>query len=171
MQDVPFENKIESYIKNEWGFNVYLAGYQSNKRGVMVLINTNFEVEVCHVIKDPNGNYIILELKIKNQKITLVNFKDQMKTNLCFMKKLNKKIKEIDNDNVIICGDFNLVMDPDLDTENYKHVNNPKARMVVKEMLNEQEYMDAWRLLNEDIKGFTWKKLNPVRKQARLHYF
>ena len=66
-------------------------------------------------------------------------------------------------------------MDPDLDTENYKHVNNPKARarIVVKDLLEEQEYMDAdaWRFLNEDKKGFIWKKLNPVRKQARLDFF
>ena len=64
-------------------------------------------------------------------------------------------------------------MDPDLDTENYKHVNNPKARIVVKDLLEEQEYMDAdaWRFLNEDKKGFIWKNLNPVRKQARLDLF
>ena len=64
-------------------------------------------------------------------------------------------------------------MDPDLDTENYKHVNNPKARIVVKDLLEEQEYMDAdaWRFLNEDKKEFIWKKLNPVRKQARLDFF
>ena len=62
-------------------------------------------------------------------------------------------------------------MDPDLDTENYKQVNNPKAKIVVKDLLEELEYMDACRILNEDKKGFTWKKLNPVRKQARLDYF
>ena len=64
-------------------------------------------------------------------------------------------------------------MDPDLDTENYKHVNNPKARIVVKDLLEEQEYMDAdaWRFLNEDKKEFIWKKLNPVRNQARLDFF
>ena len=64
-------------------------------------------------------------------------------------------------------------MDPDLDTKKYKHVNNPKARIVVKDLLEEQEYMDAdaWRFLNEDKKGFIWKKLNPVRKQARLDFF
>ena len=41
LQDVHLENKMESYIKNEWGFNVYLAGFQSNKRDVMILLNNN----------------------------------------------------------------------------------------------------------------------------------
>ena len=29
----------------------------------------------------------------------------------------------------IICGDFSLVQDQDLDTYNYLHVNNPKAKV------------------------------------------
>ena len=62
-----------------------------------------------------------------------------------FYEDIKQKIKEFENDNVIICGDFNLVMDPDLDTENYKQVNNTKARIVVKDLLEELEYMDAWR--------------------------
>ena len=62
-------------------------------------------------------------------------------------------------------------MDPDLDIENYIHVNTPKARIVVKDLLEELECMDAWRTLIEDKKGFTWKKLNPIKKQTRLDYF
>ena len=103
--------------------------------------------------------------------ITLVNLYGPNEDRPMFYEDIKQKIKEFENDNVIICGDFNLVMDPDLDTENYKQVNNPKARIVVKDLLEELEYMDAWRILNEDKKGFTWKKLNPVRKQARLDYF
>ena len=33
------------------------------------------------------------------------------------------------------------------------------------------DYMDAWRFLNEEKRGFTWKRLNPEKKQARLDYF
>ena len=171
LQDVHLENKMESYITSEWGFKVYLAGFKSNKRGVMILLNNNFEQEVYRVLKDPNGNYIILEIKIKDQMITLVNLYGPNEDRPIFYEDIKQKIKEFENDNVIICGDFNLVMDPDIDTENYKQVNNPKARIVVKDLLEELEYMDAWRILNEDKKGFTWKKLNPVRKQARLDYF
>ena len=62
-------------------------------------------------------------------------------------------------------------MDPVLDCEKYKHINNPKARAVVKELLDDLDYMDAYRLINDDTKGFTCRKLNPEKKQARLDYF
>ena len=52
----------------------------------------------------------------------------------------------------IICGGLNLIIDPELDCENYKHVNNPKARTVVKDLLDELEFMDAYRLINEEKK-------------------
>ena len=51
----------------------------------------------------------------------------------------------MDNDRAIICGDWNLIIDPDLDCENYKHIDNPKARGVVKEFLEDLDYMDAYR--------------------------
>ena len=73
LQDVHIENKMENFIKNEWGYSTYLSGLSSNKRGVMVLINNNFDQEVTKVVKDPNGNFIILEIIVQKQKITLAN--------------------------------------------------------------------------------------------------
>ena len=87
--------------------------------------------------------------------ISLVNLFGPNEDRPMFYEDIKQKIKEFENFNVIICGDFNLVMDPDLDTENYKQVNNHKARIVFKDLLEELEYMDAWRILNEDKKGFT----------------
>ena len=165
------ENKMENYVKNEWGFSVYLSGLTSNQRGVMVLINNNFDQEVTKVIRDTNGNFIILEIIVQKQKITLANIYGPNEDKPQFYNNLKQKIDELGNDNVIICGDWNLVIDPNVDTENYKSINNPHARSVVVSFLDELEYMDAWRLLNEDKKGFTWRRLQPEKKQARLDYF
>ena len=73
LQDVHIENKMENFIKNEWGYSIYLSGLSSNKRGVMVLINNNFDQEVTKVVKIPNGNFIIMEITVQKQKITLAN--------------------------------------------------------------------------------------------------
>ena len=58
------------------------------------------------------------------------------------------------------------MLDLNLDTENYKAINNPNSRSVVLSLLDNMDYMDAWRILNEDKKGFSWKRLHPERKQA-----
>ena len=88
-----------------------------------------------------------------------------------FYKNLKQKTDEFETENVIICGDWNLVLDPSLDTENCKTIYNPNARSVVLSLLDNMDYTDAWRILNEDKKGFIWKRLHPERKQAGLDYF
>ena len=42
-------------------------------RGVMLLLNNNFEQKVKKVKKDKNGNYIILGIEIQRKDITLAN--------------------------------------------------------------------------------------------------
>ena len=41
----------------------------------------------------------------------------------------------------------------------------------MKEFLEDLDYIDSYRLINDDKKGYTWRKLNPEKKQARLDYF
>ena len=64
---------MESYVKNEWGYKIFMAGLTSNKRGVMVLLNNNFQHNIGRIVTDPNGNFLILEITVKGKKITLVN--------------------------------------------------------------------------------------------------
>ena len=87
-----------------------------------------------------------------------------------FYRNLRQKIAEFGNNKVIICGDWNLVLNPEEDTENYRHVNNPAARQEVLKFIDEDNYIDIFRFFKDE-KGFTWRRLNPEKKQARLDYF
>ena len=53
-----------------------------------------------------------------------------------FFRKVEDLLLESNNDYNILCGDFNLVLDPLKDSHNYKHINNPKSKHVVLEMIN-----------------------------------
>ena len=52
---------------------------------------------------------------------------DPIKTTLNFMGKQQKSLI-IQKKNVIFVGDFNLVLNPELDYSNYLHINNPKGK-------------------------------------------
>ena len=47
--------------------------FSNNSRGVMVLLDNNFEHTVERVQTDQNGNYIILDIAIQGKRITLAN--------------------------------------------------------------------------------------------------
>ena len=54
---------MEPYIKSEWGYQVYMSPFRSNRRGVMILLNNNFDQKVENFKTDPNGNFIIYSNK------------------------------------------------------------------------------------------------------------
>ena len=64
-----------------------------------------------------------------------------------------------------------IVINPEIDSFNYLHINNPKARQIVLNLLEEENFKDVWRIMNEDSRKYTWRRLNPIKKQARLDYF
>ena len=67
-------------------------------------------------------------------------------------------------------GDWNLVIDPDRDYYNYKHVNNPTARQQLLEILDTMQLVDVWRTFHPEEIRYTWRRKNPI-KQARLDFF
>ena len=48
-----------------------------------------------------------------------------------------KNIADFENENVIVCGDWNLILDTEKDCDNYLRINNPKARKVVLTLVEE----------------------------------
>ena len=78
-------------------------------------------------------------------------------------------LKELGNQ-VTIWTDFNLVLNPDLDTKNYININNPKAREKVLDICEEFNLIDVWRESYPEEKKYTWRTSNG-NKQARLDFF
>ena len=59
----------------------------------------------------------------------LVNIYGPNRSDLFFYMSLMADIHEAAAERpLIIAGDFHLVLNPDMDSYNYKHVNNPDAR-------------------------------------------
>jgi exonuclease III len=67
-------------------------------------------------------------------------------------------------------GDFNLILDKELDSMNYKNHNNPKATAEVLKLINILNLKDIFSDNHPDLKRYTWRRKNPV-KQARLDFF
>ena len=61
---------------------------------------------------------------------------DQTKIILPFFQQISNYIDEIGNNDIIMCGDYNCVINPDLDYYNYKYVNNEKARNKVLKIID-----------------------------------
>ena len=146
----------------------FFSSYTTMSRGTMVLLNNNFEQKVKKVKTDKNGNFIIVDMEIQGREISLASIYGPNEDNLNFYETLLRNIADFENENVIVCGDWNLVLDTEKDCFNYLHVNNPRAMNVVLNLMEQENFIDVWRVMNEDKKQYTWRRLNPTKKQARL---
>ena len=83
-----------------------------------------------------------------------------------FFGKIAKIIDNLENKHIIFEGYFNLVLKPELDNSNYLHINYPKAREKVVEIIYEYDLVEINRELNPEELRDTWRKPKPC-KQAR----
>ena len=89
--------------------------------------------------KDHYGNFITLDLSIDDHRFTLVSLYGPNNDNPTFFNQILDIYNEFENQDIIICGDFNLVQNQELDTYNYLNTNNPNAKeknLSIKQELN-----------------------------------
>lgn len=171
LQDTHLLEFDTNSIRAQWGYDCYISGNRTDARGVAILFNSNFEYKVQKQNLDKDGNFIILNIEIENRiKITLVNMYGPNRDNPDFYLNMKQIMTEMEEDHVIMCADWNLVQNFDLDCCNYRHKNNVNASKAVEDMKHALNLTDPWRSNNPHARRYTWVRRNPTKK-ARLDFF
>ena len=136
-----------------------------------ILFNNNFEYNITNIEKDDIGNYLIVDLKLSDFTLKLINIYAPNVDSPHFFRNLKTKLEHNRQNYTIICGDYNLILDPKIDCSNYINLNNPQARKVVLDLMRDQSLIDVYRSLNPQKTRFTWrKKKNTETGQVRLFF-
>ena len=171
LQDTHFTPENESRIKNEWGLDVYFSSFSSNSRGVAVLFNDNIQYKILDIVKDINGNFLILKVEMFDKIFILVNIYGPNDDKPEFYTHLEEKVEGMGQaENIIFGGDWNLVRDFSMDCFNYRRQNNVEASKQVDELCLNLDLVDVWRQCNPDVRRYTWRRPTPIQ-QSRLDFF
>ena len=73
-----------------------------------------------------------------------------------FFETLNKYLAENEKDEFIIEGDFNTVLEPDVDKIGGISITYAKSRDTIKTAMDSFDLNDIWRLLNNNTMQITW---------------
>ena len=123
--------------KELWNNDVYIYGGKTNSRGVAILLNNN-------------GNYLNLLIKLSSMKINLLTLYGPNIDSPSFFEEISKLLENVSADYNILCGDFNVALDNEIDMFNYRHVNNPRARQAIFDLMRQYDLSDIYRDLHPD---------------------
>ena len=112
LQDTHFTKSLERVITSEWGYKVWFSSFRSNSRGVAILFKNDIEFKVHHSYSDNFGNVLLLDIELFQKRITLVNIYGPNEDNPAFYERLKDIIIKQGNANIVITGDWNLLLDP-----------------------------------------------------------
>ena len=167
--DTHSTTEVEHIWQSEWGFKAMFSSGTSASRGIAVLFKNSFSFDILQTVKDPNGNYIIMDIKAKGQQFTLCALYGTNEDRTEFFENISRIIDNMNSLLIIMAGNWNVVQDYEKDNLNYKQKNNPKSQKKVHEIMTQLNLRDIWREKNENHRRYTWA--GPNSKQSRLDYF
>ena len=160
------------YWISEWGHKMYSSFGTKDSRGVSILIKNNCSHTVHKCIVDKDGRSIILDISFDDIRLTLVNLYGPNLDNPAFFENIIEQIENIPNDNRIIGGDFNLVLDNSKDKKGGSPIHSNKlSQKAVLSWMENGELTDIWRFMHPDKKSFTWSRKKPYPIFCRLDFF
>lgn len=131
---------------------IYHSTFTSKKRGVLIAIKHNIDFRLTQEISDPQGRFLILLCTINNVKYTLLNIYAPNTQQMSFIRKTVRKAQENKQGHLLLCGDFNLVIDIHMDTTSAaKRRDSP-----LKQFLTSQDLFDVWRCHQGSEKDYTY---------------
>ena len=155
---------------NQWGNKCIFSDGTSQSRGVAIMLTKNTANTVQEIQRDMNGCYVFCKLKIGEYMYCIGNLYAPNTDCPSFFVDVKKVIREMDAVYTILGGDFNVVMNAELD-RNIPHSYHNLSHEIVEELINEHDLTDVWRFNNPEKKQFTWVKCKPVISWSRIDYF
>ena len=85
LQETCCTEKEENYITAQWGYECYFNSYNSQSRGVAVMLNNNFEFTCHQITRNKECNKVILDITINGKIVMFINILRWKRTKTSFL--------------------------------------------------------------------------------------
>lgn len=166
VQETHFQTSNYPKCSNKNFPYIYLATSPTKKRGILVAIKNTVDWQVKDTVIDPEGRYVIITGTLNNMPITLASIYTPNTHQLRFLKRTLKVISRIKYGDLMICGDFNLTTNPELDTSSPP----TKRKVSLHGLFHKENLYDVWRCLHASERDYTFYS-SRHRTYSRLDMF
>ncbi|MFN9899761.1 MAG: endonuclease/exonuclease/phosphatase family protein, partial [bacterium] len=139
----------------------FIHNSKSNSRGVGILFKKNLQREIHRKIEDQGDNYLVVSITISNKRFTLGAVYGPNNNDLTFYDNLQRDILSLDNQTIILAGDWNATWDPspvanNLDVINMQNIPSKQRSEKLVRMARTLSVTDPFRFLYPHRKEFTF---------------
>ena len=168
LQEVHCSNDTISIWSSEWGYKSLFSCCSSAKGGVAILFNNNFSFQILRLYLDTNGRFIMCDIEPEGKCNTLATLYAPNEDEPSFFQDFFDHLSDFQCDDLIIGGDFNLILDLDKDKKGGRYKTHTRSVKTLKEFIAKLDLIDAWRVLNPNTLRYTWRLKKP---EIRCRFF
>ena len=131
LQETHLPQQEHEKLKRRGFRNTFYSSYRpSQKRGVAILITNAVQFECLKEIRDNEGRFVLIKGKLENTMVTMINVYAPPESTKCFFKTQFDTIA-IETEGILICGgDYNVVMNHNLDTTSTKRSKKHLSKFI-----------------------------------------
>ena len=138
--------------------------------GLPFCLTTPLALKSEKIFSDPNGRFIICDIETEQKCVTLATLYAPNVDDPRFFELFFDHLYDFECDEIIIGGDFNLVLNIDMDKKGGLARTHLKSQEMVKDRAAQLDLVDAWRTINPDSRKYTWRRRKP-EILCRLDFF
>lgn len=168
LQETHSSKNDEARWRNEWGGRVIFAHGTNRSCGVAILLRRGLNLKITDTILDQHGRYIVLKTEYEGKGYTLANLYGPNEDKPQFFQEVFSKVEQCRNDLRIVAGDFNLILNNELDKKGESVHAHRNASEFLNQYMQNEDLVDIWRNRNPESFKFTWHKR---QSQSRLDFF
>ena len=160
LQETHSTKNCEKMWSAEWGSGIFFSHGTSASAGVAVLFNQNRITQVKDLSIDVNGRYICLDMVVNDYQFVLAAIYAPNRNPQPFFETIKHVLVKMNAVEMMLMGDFNLVLDVKLDrTEDREY--NAKSVIKLKEIMQQFELQDIWRVKHPNRVEYSWCRKLP----------
>lgn len=170
LQETHMSTEESKRLCGGWIGHVFYSVGSSKSKGVIILISKHLQFKCIKQITDDLGRIVIVLAEIQGQTLILANIYAPNGDDQTFFIDLERKLQAAGSHDLVLGGDFNLLMDPLLDHSGARVIRAPRASLALQRACKSLGLVDIWRILNPSGRDYTF--FSSVHKlYSRIDFF
>lgn len=171
LQETYSTPSVVAYWKHQWSGQMFFSHGTNHARGTAILLKPGLDAKVEQLFCDEDGRVIIMSVTVQDSTFKMVNVyaPNNEHNRLNYFKYLKQKCCKYlkPNDKIIIGGDFNTILNYNLDKKGGTQTRSKTHRDIVNTLNSIKEELnlnETWRRKHPGEKRYTWNGMCGQRK-------